>query len=87
MDKARLYRKIMTGEQGMIARAIRSAAPIGINAFRDITAFDTHFWQLPRTENDFTENPTLVLDVDDSAVLHYGTDPFLGFHLATAMLH
>lgn len=83
MDKARLYKKTKVGDGTIITTATRSAAPLGSNGFRDSAAFAAHFWQLPRTEKSMIENPTLALDVDDSAVLHYGTDPLLGFHLAT----
>ena len=76
---------------GMNITGFRSAAPIGISSFNDFSELFQHFWQhgvtsvdrggISRSKN---PNPMFAGSLGDAFILHYGTDPLLGFHLATA---
>lgn len=67
---------------------IRAAAPAGICAVQDAPKLTRHYWEHGSTEEDGLNlrksekiNPSFITD---TSTLHYGTDPLLGFHLATA---
>lgn len=73
------YRTRLTG--------LRSAAPVFIRDIAEIPKLYDEFWAGgnldPKVEN-LQPNPTFLLSHDRILTLHYGTDPLLGFHLATA---
>ena len=82
----------MKGSQGMgaVITGFRSAAPAHIRSLMDMNALHKRFWKYgtvcPATEASADAklpNP-MYLTVDGVTTLHYGTDPLLGFHLATA---
>ncbi|KAI1149109.1 hypothetical protein F4825DRAFT_469448 [Nemania diffusa] len=68
----------------------RSAIPVNSEAILDVGALHQHYWKHGSTEMNAgiratakNPNPTF-LTLKDEALVHYGTDPLLGFHLATA---
>ena len=76
---------------GMNMTGFRSAAPICIPSLKDLPELFQHFWQHGVTSVDRgsisksrTPNPMFAGSLGDAFILHYGTDPLLGFHLATA---
>ncbi|KAI1121828.1 hypothetical protein F5Y10DRAFT_288030 [Nemania abortiva] len=78
------------GGDGMILTGFRSAIPAHYDALNDVDALYQHYWEHGNTEMDAdikaTEkypNPTF-LALEDESIVHYGTDPLLGFHLAIA---
>lgn len=76
---------------GTVLTGIRSAAPAGVQAVKDLPALYQHFWDHGITDQDpgiishaKHPNPMFASMVTDTFTLHYGADPLLGFHLATA---
>ena len=70
---------------------VRSAAPIGVQALRDLPTIYDYFWEhgtvnLGEDSNAQPEypNPAFASSPNQTLTLHYGLDPLLGFHLATA---
>ncbi|KAI1161159.1 hypothetical protein F5B18DRAFT_674905 [Nemania serpens] len=65
----------------------RSASPAYIGCLQDISALSQHYWKYGTTElkadirSASTHPNPAILTVRDGAVIHYGTDPLLGFHL------
>ncbi|KAI0450370.1 hypothetical protein F5B21DRAFT_491381 [Xylaria acuta] len=77
-------------DKGIVLTGTRSAIPAHQNTLEDLNTLRRHYWKYGSTEisADIREaakhpNPAL-LSMNDGAVIHYGTDPLLGFHLATA---
>ena len=69
----------------------RSAAPISALALEDLPSSFQEFWKHGVTAKDQLSlsrstlpNPMFAGSSEDTFTLHYGTDPLLGFHLATA---
>ena len=76
---------------GMNITGFRSAAPISTPSLQDLPTLFQHFWQHGTTGVDRARiskpsipNPMFAGSLGDTSILHYGTDPLLGFHLATA---
>ena len=76
---------------GMNITGFRSAAPISRPSLNDLPELFQHFWQHGVTSVDRDSmsksripNPIFAGSLGDAFILHYGTDPLLGFHLATA---
>ena len=76
---------------GMNITGFRSAAPISTPSLKDLPELFEHFWQhgisgLDRASisKPRIQNPMFTGSLSDTFILHYGTDPLLGFHLATA---
>ena len=76
---------------GMNLTGFRSAAPISNPSLNDLSELFQHFWQHGVTSGDRGSksksripNPMFAGSLGDAFILHYGTDPLLGFHLATA---
>ena len=70
---------------------LRSAGPASLNALTDLPQHFNHYWKHGSTDADANAlamakwpNPMFAASMEDTSVLHYGTDPLLGFHLATA---
>ncbi|RYO85505.1 hypothetical protein DL766_005074 [Monosporascus sp. MC13-8B] len=70
--------------------ALRSAMPAQINAFQDVSDLHKNYWKYGSTELNAKiragakhANP-MFLTLEDESIIHYGTDPLLGFHLAPA---
>jgi hypothetical protein len=90
IDKARAVKKEMMGEAISLS-GVRSAAPIGVQALHDLSTLHNYFWEHGTADVDEVRsrkpehpNPALTSSPNQSLTLHYGLDPFLGFHLATA---
>ena len=69
---------------------LRSSAPAQRHSIGDVDALHKHYWKHGSTVIDqpilskiVHANPMFATP-DDNVVLHYGTDPLLGFHLASA---
>ena len=83
-------RKALLG-QGLVLTGLRSAAPLSIQSMEDLPGLFQSFWNHGTTNGDGESlskskqsNPMFASLVTDTFTLHYGTDPLLGFHLATA---
>ncbi|KAK6065235.1 hypothetical protein SCUP234_12650 [Seiridium cupressi] len=79
-----------TERENLNITSLRSASPVFIDAVQDLPDLHNHYWEHGSTDTDPKVlasakhlNPMFVLAHPDY-VLHYGTDPLLGFHLATA---
>lgn len=65
----------------------RSATPTIFQALKDLPELYEHFWAhgtIGRESMPKNANPMFASSMPDTFTLHYGTDPLLGFHLATA---
>lgn len=69
----------------------RSAAPISVPSVEDLPGLFQHFWEYGITSEDRgtiskskIPNPMFIGLLEDALILHYGADPLIGFHLATA---
>lgn len=76
---------------GKVVTGFRSAAPISAPSMKDLPDLFQHFWEYGVTDDDRNSlskstfpNPMFAGSLEDAFTLHYGTDPLLGFHLATA---
>ncbi|KAF2793232.1 hypothetical protein K505DRAFT_417911 [Melanomma pulvis-pyrius CBS 109.77] len=88
MQRATSSREYRMSDASFPLNGIRAAAPAGICAAQDAPELARHYWEHGSTDKDGLYlrkpeniNPTFVTD---TSTLHYGTDPLLGFHLATA---
>ncbi|KAF4512046.1 hypothetical protein G6O67_001231 [Ophiocordyceps sinensis] len=76
--------------KGSNLSAMRSAAPISISmsATKELPKANTFYWEhgtvTPSKLTDPVPNPMFAALVSEHGILHYGTDPILGYHLATA---
>lgn len=77
--------------EGVNITGFRSAAPIILPSLKDLPELFEHFWKHGVTDEDRKNlsslkfpNPMFAGSLEDAFTLHYGTDPLLGFHLATA---
>ncbi|KAI0381466.1 hypothetical protein F5Y04DRAFT_82368 [Hypomontagnella monticulosa] len=74
------------GQSHTITTGLRSAAPLLTQSKGQISQIYDHFWKngtLTKRPGKIP-NPTFSEALSANAYLHYGTDPILGFHLATA---
>lgn len=90
IQKARDMQSLQLG-RGMNLTGFRSAAPLSVLALEDLAKLFQHFWKYGVTDTDPSSlsqskfsNPMFTSSSEDAFTLHYGTDPLLGFHLATA---
>jgi len=88
VQRAMKSRKAHMGDSAFALSEVRSAAPAGIRAITDAPKLAQHFWDDGTTDEKCASVPKAdhinPMFVTDSSTLHYGTDPLLGFHLATA---
>lgn len=67
---------------------LRSAAPLSLYASKETSAAYRQFWNdgtvTPKNADSKMPNPMFAGLMNEREILHYGTDPVLGFHLATA---
>ena len=75
----------------IIMTGCRSAAPTIVESMDDMPKLHQHFWDHGITDKnpEFLShakhsNPMFASLLTDTFILHYGSDPLLGFHLATA---
>lgn len=92
IQKAVDFRVELIGH-AQVVTACRSAAPMTAESMRDLPRLHEHFWAHGSTDEDHESlsqathsNPMFTSLLTDTQTLHYGTDPLLGFHLATAYL-
>lgn len=81
--KARLAHNAST----IVLTGLRSAAPASLQALQDLPKLHQHFWDHGTSGEELrvkNPNPMFASMVTDMFTLHYGLDPLLGFHLATA---
>ena len=83
--------KVAVVGDGLVFTGYRSAAPLGVHCLKDIPATYQYFWDHGTTPGNSESissakhpNPMFASLLTDTFTLHYGTDPLLGFHLATA---
>ncbi|KAI1339893.1 MYND finger [Xylariaceae sp. FL0016] len=84
LDRSRNFVKEIFGT-GFSMTGLRSAAPLATRAQEVPLAFE-HFWNHGTflTQPSPIVNPLFAANLSENILLHYGTDPVLGFHLATA---
>ncbi|EDN10759.1 predicted protein [Histoplasma mississippiense (nom. inval.)] len=81
--------KAVASGSGIDLSGVRSAAPNGVQALKDIPSLHARYWKNGTTSSgskaaNVHPNPTLAPLENGSSLLHYATDPLLGFHLVTA---
>ncbi|KAI1085187.1 hypothetical protein F5B20DRAFT_589950 [Whalleya microplaca] len=77
-------------QDSRVFNSSRSANPTYPEKLEDLDTLHQHYWKYGSTELNSKirakakhMNP-MFLTLDDEAILHYGTDPLLAFHLTTA---
>ncbi|KAI2779934.1 hypothetical protein F4815DRAFT_163899 [Daldinia loculata] len=90
LENTRKLFRLMSGQSEsqpeLILTGLRSAAPLSIASKEGIVEARERFWKHGSlSEHPGTvPNPLFSESVSANTYLHYGTDPILGFHLATA---
>lgn len=89
VKKSQEYQKSVVGEKVNIITGVRAAAPVCLDAARDMGVLYNNYWAFGTTDADKTarslavfSNPMFV-PKDGNMFLHYGTDPVLGFHIGS----
>jgi len=88
LDKAKSFRSQYLGNKSAFD-GLRSTAPLGLQGIEDLPILQKAFWKNGTTDQtavpsgDLHSNPMFVPATRNMSTLHYGTDPYLGFHLAT----
>ncbi|KAI3326526.1 hypothetical protein HD806DRAFT_409936 [Xylariaceae sp. AK1471] len=90
LDKAKAKRQnpANPNQSRINAAGFRSASPAHIGCLEDLNTLNQHYWKYGTTElkadirSGATHPNSAFLTLGDGAVIHYGTDPLLGFHLA-----
>ncbi|KAJ9660986.1 hypothetical protein H2201_006714 [Coniosporium apollinis] len=77
------------GKSGIVLTGFRSTAPVGPQSLKDLPGLHQQYWDHGTTDGGdgrkaTCSNPMFASSVTDTFILHYGTDPLLGFHLASA---
>ncbi|KAI8964172.1 hypothetical protein F5Y11DRAFT_316828 [Daldinia sp. FL1419] len=74
------------GQPGVILTGLRSAAPLAIASKEEVLQAREQFWKHGSLSKHpgTIPNPLFAESMSAHTYLHYGTDPILGFHLATA---
>ncbi|KAJ3564080.1 hypothetical protein NPX13_g7969 [Xylaria arbuscula] len=90
LDKAKAKRQNTANpnQSRINAAGFRSASPAHIGCLEDLNALNQHYWKYGTTDlkadvrlTSTYPNPAF-LTLGDGALIHYGLDPLLGFHLA-----
>jgi hypothetical protein len=88
--KAALDARKERTSDALLFTGVRSATPTSMSAAKHVGELQEHFWKHASLHMDSTAlsqttlaNP-MFISPDATQKLHYGTDPLLGFHLATA---
>lgn len=86
LKKAREIQNDLVGDASVYS-GLRSAAPRSDAALNDVDAAYETFWKTGSSRKNQREKPTvynpMFSTIDPRCVLHYGTDPVIGYHLAT----
>ena len=76
---------------GQVLSGFRSTAPLSLMSITDLCQLYREFWDHGTTDGRKDTrgpgrypNPMFAASSRDNSIVHYGTDPALGFHLATA---
>lgn len=81
-------REMMVGAHGSSMTSLRSAAPLSLQTRGELFKTYQQYWNegtvTPRRAEEKFPNPLLASLLSENEILHYGSDPVLGFHLATA---
>lgn len=87
LQRTRDYKKIAL-KGGVAAPGLRSAAPVALQAAELISEVNERFWRDGTVTQSQADNPNPLFHhaLSENMVLHYATDPLLGFHLATAFV-
>ncbi|POR39269.1 T-complex protein 1 subunit zeta [Tolypocladium paradoxum] len=76
------------GKGGVNISSMRSAAPLALESRAELPKASLQYWKegtvLPNKGGAQVPNPMFAGLVSENEVLHYGTDPVLGYHLAAA---
>ncbi|KAI0830981.1 hypothetical protein F5Y06DRAFT_307811 [Hypoxylon sp. FL0890] len=90
LQKSRDLREGKFSDSSVTLTGARSASTAHIGALKDLDSLHRHYWKHGSTELKASlrakakhPNP-MFLTLKDEAILHYGSDPLLGFHLGTA---
>lgn len=93
LNKSIEYRNATAGTGSLAYWGARSAAPLGMQTLMDDelkTILDT-WWATGTTDTASNStrapNPLFAVSLSASSVLHHGSNPILGFHLAAARAH
>jgi hypothetical protein len=80
------------GDNKYMLTGMRSAGPVGVEYAENAHKSYRHYWEYGTTSYDpeilrktTLPNPLFAFHAAGAPTLHYGTDPLLGFHLATAI--
>ncbi|KAK1981318.1 MYND finger [Colletotrichum cereale] len=84
-----LSRKSIAFGDNISFTGLRSAAPVSLPYSQQIVEASQEFWKTAAAGPSgvaSNPNPLFYASLTERRLLHYGTDPILGFHLATAFL-
>ncbi|CAM1503826.1 Fc.00g014170.m01.CDS01 [Cosmosporella sp. VM-42] len=87
ISSSRDMKETMAGKNGYVIGAMRSAAPVSVKSEQEIPRAYHQYWKEGTVTHDTTAavpNPMFVALLSQRELLHYGTDPISGYHLATA---
>ena len=91
LQHAKDLRQNKVGNKGFVLTGLRSAAPVVQHALEDLPKLYSEYWKHGDTESHSKganrkqlANPAFVSSLTNSTILHYGTDPLVGFHLSEA---
>lgn len=83
-----ILNQVSGGNASFVLTGMRSAAPLSLQSKLDLPKAHQKYWRDGtiglKNENENLPNPMIASLLSEEEVLHYGTDPILGFHLATA---
>ncbi|KAJ5374296.1 hypothetical protein N7517_006302 [Penicillium concentricum] len=88
MKLSRQLQEAIVGDKLDVVTGIRATAPVGMEATLDIAELFKTYWAFGTTDIDETSRSLAVhsnpmfAHKDGNMVLHYGTDPVLGFHIS-----
>ncbi|KAK5995703.1 hypothetical protein PT974_04120 [Cladobotryum mycophilum] len=82
------FPKDYIGDTNLVLTGMRSAAPLSLQSQLELPTNFRHYWSegtvIGTKLSSSVPNPMIVGLVSEHEILHYGTDPLLGYHLATA---
>ncbi|KAK7431531.1 hypothetical protein QQZ08_002022 [Neonectria magnoliae] len=88
VQSSRDIRERMLGKAGVNPTGMRSAAPLSLQSQNELPNASTQYWKdgtvTPSQGGSQTPNPLLAGLLSEDNILHYGSDPVMGYHLATA---
>lgn len=88
VQTSRDVRDHMMGKKNVNITGMRSAAPLSLLSKNELPRASTRYWKdgtvMPMPEGSRFFNPLLAGLLSETEILHYGSDPVLGYHLATA---